>query len=242
MVKKNGDIDSAHIWGDSNRFKLFISHLAEYKQDAALIKNELDSFGISSFVAHEDIKPGTKWKEEIKKALSTMDGFLALMHQGFHDSPWTDQEIGFALSRNVKIISINQGCVPQGFISQHQALSCDITNVPLRILEMLMSEIRMVDSYILCVKNCGSFDRANQLAKLLPFITELKKNQTHELITAFNENRQVNQSVGFIGGESRFGNRVYNNGDGLVFHLKRITKRDFEISNDGKIKENPINS
>ena len=36
---------------------------------------------------------------------------------------WTQEEVGFAVARGVKIISIRMGEDPTGFISKHQALA-----------------------------------------------------------------------------------------------------------------------
>jgi hypothetical protein len=48
-----------------------------------------------------------------------MDAFLAIHTPGFKDSFWTQQEIGFAVGRGVKIISFKMGEDPTGFISKH---------------------------------------------------------------------------------------------------------------------------
>jgi hypothetical protein len=52
-----------------------------------------------------------------------MDAFLAIHTPGFKDSFWTQQEIGFAVGRGVRIISFKMGEDPTGFISKHQALA-----------------------------------------------------------------------------------------------------------------------
>ncbi len=78
---------------------------------------------ISGFVAHEDISPTDEWQTEIEKALRTMEAFVVILTPGFHQSVWTQQEIGFAVARRVKIISLKMGNEdPVGFIARHQAL------------------------------------------------------------------------------------------------------------------------
>jgi hypothetical protein len=52
-----------------------------------------------------------------------MDAFVVIHTPGFSASEWTQQEIGFALGRGVKIISFKMGEDPTGFIWKHQALS-----------------------------------------------------------------------------------------------------------------------
>lgn len=52
-----------------------------------------------------------------------MDALVAVHTPGFSKSVWTQQEIGFALGRGVKVISFKMGEDPTGFISKRQALS-----------------------------------------------------------------------------------------------------------------------
>jgi len=52
-----------------------------------------------------------------------MEAFLAIHTKGFSASMWAQQEVGFAVARRVKIISLKMGEDPTGFISKHQALS-----------------------------------------------------------------------------------------------------------------------
>ena len=79
------------IWGDRG-FRLFVSHKAEVKKEVAELKEKLGFFGVSAFVAHQDISPTKAWQDEIENALHSMDAFAALMTEDFHDSNWTDQE------------------------------------------------------------------------------------------------------------------------------------------------------
>jgi len=105
------------IW-DNDCFRVFLSHKAEVKKEAAILKDKLKFYGISCFVAHEDIHPTKEWQNEIENALHTMDSFVALLTEEFHDSLWTDQEVGFAFGRGVPIISVKLGKDPYGFIGK----------------------------------------------------------------------------------------------------------------------------
>jgi hypothetical protein len=109
-------------WLNPQRFRLFISHIAIDKDKATRLKSCLVPYGIDGFVAHEDIEPTEEWQSEIEKALQTMDAFLAIHTVGFAKSIWTQQEIGFAVGRGVKTISLRMGEDPTGFISKRQAL------------------------------------------------------------------------------------------------------------------------
>jgi hypothetical protein len=109
-------------WCGARRFRLFISHIAIEKDKATRLKNCLVRYGIDAFVAHEDIEPTLEWQIEIEKALRVMDAFLAIHTVGFAKSIWTQQEIGYAVGRGVKVISLQMGENPTGFISKRQAL------------------------------------------------------------------------------------------------------------------------
>ncbi|MEJ2378866.1 MAG: toll/interleukin-1 receptor domain-containing protein [Pseudolabrys sp.] len=109
-------------WPDDSKFRLFISHIAAHKDKATRLRDCLARYHISGFVAHQDIHPTAEWQMEIERALLAMDAFLAIHTPGFSKSFWTQQEIGFAVARGVKIISFKMCEDPTGFISKQQAL------------------------------------------------------------------------------------------------------------------------
>ena len=109
-------------WANTKLFRLFISHISRDKEKATRLKACLAPYGIIGFVAHEDIHPTLQWQGEIERALRTMDAFIAVLTPGFSASVWTQQEIGFAIGRGVKVISFKIGEDPTGFISREQAL------------------------------------------------------------------------------------------------------------------------
>jgi hypothetical protein len=51
-----------------------------------------------------------------------MDILVALVTPGFHNSYWTNQEIGIAIGKEKPIISIKIGDNPKGFIAKYQAI------------------------------------------------------------------------------------------------------------------------
>lgn len=110
-------------WDGTTQFRLFISHIAKDKDKAKRLKDCLVRYAINAFVAHEDIYPTLDWQREIERALNAMDAFIAIHTKGFSQSFWTQQEIGFAVGRDAKIISLKMDEDPTGFISKQQALS-----------------------------------------------------------------------------------------------------------------------
>jgi hypothetical protein len=100
------------------------------KQRAAALRQALAKFHISAFVAHETIDPGELWQREIEKALRTMDALAAILTPDFHGSNWTDQEIGWALGRDVYVLPIRKSKDPYGFIGEVQGIQGDSKSVP----------------------------------------------------------------------------------------------------------------
>ncbi len=110
------------VWPDSEKFRLFISHLARDADKAMRLKDALSTYNIAGFVAHEDIMPTKEWQAEIERALGHMDAMLAIHTKGFSASYWTQQEVGFALGARKKIISFKMPEDPTGFIQKNQAI------------------------------------------------------------------------------------------------------------------------
>ena len=96
--------------------------LAKYKVKTSELRDELQSYGMSAFVAHEDIEPTKQWQTEIESALSTVDAMIVLMAPGFKESNWCDQEVGVAIGSQLPILAVRQGIDPYGFIGKYQAL------------------------------------------------------------------------------------------------------------------------
>lgn len=160
-----------------------------------------------------------------------MDALVALMTEDFHDSFWTDQEVGFAFGRGIPVISVKLGRDPYGFIGKFQALSCSWEIAAKEIVKLLVRYDQMFNAYIKAVEKCNSFDEANKLSEILPSIKKLSDRQVRNLISAFNENYQVRWSHGFNGAKPQ------NYGNGLVYHLNRLTEKEYELTYNGKIKD-----
>jgi hypothetical protein len=217
------------IW-EEGLYRIFLSHKVEVKKEVAELKRRLKIFSASCFVAHEDIHPTQEWQDEIENALFSMDAFVALLTEGFHDSLWTDQEVGVAFGRGVPIISVKLGKNPYGFIGKFQALSCSWDTAAKEIVKILVKHDQMLNAYIKAVENCSSYDQGNTLSEILPSIDKLSKQQVTLLISVFNENGEVRGSFGFNGKNSRY------YGEGLLSHLNRITGKTHRLSQIGKIE------
>lgn len=153
-------------------------------------------------------------------ALASMDVFVALLTEKFHESNWTDHEVGYALGRGVPIVAVWMGRDPYGFIGKFQALRCNWTETPAKLLGLLMKQPRMIDVFPSAVAAASNFDAANTLAEVLPSIERLTEAQAQRLVDAFNTNGEVSGSFGFAG-NSRW--------PGLAYHLQRLTGQLYQV-------------
>lgn len=178
--------------------RLFISHVSAHKATMAELKQCLLGYGISAFVAHEDIEPTREWLIEIEKALRTADIFLAYLTPDFHESKWTDHEVGFAICRRVPIIPIRVGIDPYGFLGKTQGLSgvfinCDV--LAKKIFELLLKnekcETRMLEAAITRFENSESFQQAKEGMLVLQGIEKFTNDMLNRIEQAVDKNTQL---------------------------------------------------
>lgn len=233
------DTDNRLFQKDS--FRLFISHKDDNKKFANELKKALEVFGISSFVAHEDIEPSTEWQNEIEKALFSMDSLLALLSTGFSASVWTNQEVGVAFGRGIFILSVKAGEDPKGFVGKFQALrpkNNDMNDLATQIAEQLIKNPRtsekMKSAYIHALSCAAQYAETERWSALLPYVDSLSHEQAVKLLEYYNSNSQAYDCFSLNGG--RYGRdkniAAYLN---EWVHNKRYTlqnKRLKEESND----------
>ncbi|MEA1900976.1 MAG: toll/interleukin-1 receptor domain-containing protein [Thermodesulfobacteriota bacterium] len=177
-----------------------MSHRDSFKRTANEIKKSLAFYGISSFVAHEDIEPSEEWIKEIEKALFSMNALLALLSDGFSASVWTNQEVGVAFGRGKFILSVRLREDPQGFVGKFQALRSKGKNVNVdelcsqitaHLLNHPKTQEKMIASYFSAIRNMASFAESEKWAELLSSIKNVNESQANVLMNAYNDNPQA---------------------------------------------------
>lgn len=137
-------------------FRMFISHITTKKKQAASLKQALDEYGITSFVAHEDIKPSKEWLKEIEKALNSMDCMSAMMYEGFHESKWCDQKVGIALGRSITVLPLLPDNDPYGFLGEYQGIKIKgmyPDDLAKEIFKILCDNPNTRSKYLSCLTN-----------------------------------------------------------------------------------------
>ncbi len=184
-------------------FRLFISHLSSKRAMAAELQEALLEYGISSFVAHNDIEPTLEWQAQIETALSTADSLIALLHKEFHASNWTDQEIGYAMGRGLPVFAVRFGQDPYGFIGRLQAFSGQgkaIDDLAREIFDAYrknkQSQRRMAEVLVGLFEESGSFAEAKARIGYLEELEVWDSSFVSRIEATLDNNSQVSGSWG----------------------------------------------
>lgn len=190
------------FWAEGEA-RVFLSHLATNKEKTSELRACLSDYGISAFVAHEDIEPTKQWQTEIESAFNSMDALVALLTPGFNESNWCDQEVGVAIGRQLPIIAVRQGLDPYGFIGKYQAvqgagktpqqLADEIFHLflPKSIIGPKIANW-LVDQF--CASN--SYERSKKLIELIKKSPFINSNHVAKMKKANKNNSQVYQAWG----------------------------------------------
>lgn len=193
--------DEEAIFWKPGHFRLFMSHLSVHKQTVGSLKRSLEKYGISSFVAHEDIEPTKLWEKEIEKGLFSMDALCAILMPGFKESNWTDQEVGVAIGRGALVIPVRKEMDPYGFIGKfqgYQANNKSIGEVAKGIFKILSTHEKtrttlinkLVDLFLMS----NNAEEAYYRLEALKLIKDLPEDKAEKLREEIVKNKNLDQS------------------------------------------------
>ena len=182
--------------------RVFISHLWKHRDAAVALQQSLDAWGVDSFVAHRDIEPGAEWVNVITAALHSCDAMVALLHHGFPESDWCDQEVGVAMGRSVAVVPVSIDMKPYGLLGALQALNWPsaATDPSAELARRLMDRLlvdkrtrdRSIEALVQRLESARSFEEANRTAgRLVDVEASLSSDQVERLRKAREENSQV---------------------------------------------------
>jgi hypothetical protein len=182
-------------------FKLFLSHLASFKEKTSILQSALKKYGISAFVAHKDIEPSREWQDEIEVGLQTMDALVAILMDGFKESNWCDQEVGVAVGRDILIIPIMHGLNPYGFIGKYQGIQAHNKKVGevaqaifTTIVRSPKTKIKMLRALSNSISQSTDITEATEKIKILNSIDHLPTDILEILGQQITENHVLSES------------------------------------------------
>ena len=158
-----------------------------------------------------------------------MEAMLVYLTDDFHDSSWTDQEVGFASGKGVPILSVKVGTIdPRGFLSSQQALDGTLKSVPdlaSAIFSALQSEVRLksrmkqisIDAFV--TSNCYNNTIAS-LRRLREAVDHLSDAELDLIIKGYAKNDQLHGCEG-----------IRTHGNSLKRFLEAVTDKRFDFRN-----------
>jgi len=160
------------LWGSG--LKLFVSHVTAALGDLMLLTEALKPYGIAPFLAHEAITPMKRWHDVLLDALGSMDALLSFHSNGFNQSDWCGQEVGFALGRSIPVVPVMARELPAGFLGAVQAIKWKAESNN-RCVEAVLGSLlahdgigaRMSEPIARNLKFAGSWDSASTQIALL---------------------------------------------------------------------------
>jgi len=189
--------NTSSIWKEGC-IRAFFSHKDNTKQKVQALADQLMQYKISGFVAHTGITPTKEWQSEIENALRLMDCLIIYLTEDFQNSDWTDQEVGFALGRNIPVFTIRMGKDPYGFFGKWQGIQGVDKKTP-----ELANEVRQyiynhpklksqsTEVLISAFENSGSWAESERLMVMLQKIDSMPSMLIDRIEQAYKNNSQV---------------------------------------------------
>lgn len=219
--------DTLSFW-KPGQIRLFITHRDNDKAGANQLADALSAYGISSFVAHDTIKPMKEWRGEILKGLETMEMMLVYLTDKFAESIWTQQEVGYALGKGIPVISLKlQGKDPPGFIDNVQAQRGSIddpANSAAAIYRLISEELgakdRLSDGLVAAFVASGDYNDARyRFDRMASNVDKLTDAQLKSIIKGYHDNAALYEAF--------YLDNQYNR---LANYLHRATGTAYTIS------------
>ncbi len=92
------------------KYVFFVAHsMKDSKSDIESICEVFEKCSIKSFVADRDAPLGDPLPASVKQAIDESQLFLVFLTKNSKESPWVNQEIGYALGREIPVVPIKKG-------------------------------------------------------------------------------------------------------------------------------------
>lgn len=183
-----------------DRLRLFMSHLAAQRELVGIAGQRLAQYGVEAFVAHDSIEPSVDWEQVIEAGLADCDAMAVFLHEGFRESNWCDQEVGWALGRGRPILPLAFDINPYGFMAKFQAAKSAGKNghqVGDTIVEWLVRvptlQTAIAESLSHAFRESFSWDFTRKLVPLLEQVTTFTEDQLARMEEAARVNVDVRE-------------------------------------------------
>ncbi|MCL4386446.1 MAG: toll/interleukin-1 receptor domain-containing protein [Cyanobacteria bacterium] len=187
-------------------YKIFISYSKFDKEIAGNIKDYFEEYkNINCFLAHDDLEPSSVWEKEIIKNLDSTNVFMPLQTKHLEESYWCQQEAGYALAKEIRIIPLMLDTnynLPIGFYAKFQGHTLKVNDLRISIKKLLIKEkiIRQdnseeIEKRIYVFSKSNSWEEAsNAIQSLLEFEDGLINADVIRIIDIAADNSEIRNS------------------------------------------------
>jgi hypothetical protein len=107
------------------------------------IRRGLAQYGFQVFIARHNVPATDNFMTELTTAIRDAHAFIAFMSDRYFTSPWTQQELGYALGCGKTVIVVtdeHEAVAPEAFVSTHQSLlmTPDTTRAAEQLIDHLL--------------------------------------------------------------------------------------------------------
>jgi hypothetical protein len=90
----------------AKRFRVFVSYNSKHDAAVGRLKEEIERYGLSVFVAGYDLEAMKQWADQLRWHLDELDVLVAYVTEDFSSNAYTDNEVGWVLGRRKPIVPI----------------------------------------------------------------------------------------------------------------------------------------
>lgn len=230
-------LPNTQVW-EPLPFRMFISHAFQQANLAKNIRHELKKYSISTFVAQESIPTTESWLQWIEYALTSTNYVVVLVTPESNESPWVNQEVGFAYARRIPIIGIKIGADPKGFVNPSQAKDCadkDSAHIASEIFNTILRAQPLFEIAWSILTNLYIYNpdasQAKHICDILKQLESITPEQELKLVTAINSSQHRYNSPEFISTTTTELKRLTDNTYTVYNHFNHAQLIRFESTN-----------
>lgn len=181
----------------------FLSYQTDDREVAGRVSVALQSIGVRTFLAHEQIEVSEEWRVALLNELRQTDLFVPLLSANYYQSIWCVQESGIAAFSGMTIIPLSiDGTIPRGFLGHIQSTRIDPANPDRNALfpGLARHDVEaLIDGLIEIVARSRDFRGAEANLDLVrPYLDRATRPQIVRLLSVSTENNQVCNAGGCI--------------------------------------------
>lgn len=186
--------------------RVFLSYHEDEKGDecAQVLRKELAILGIDAIMATHSIMPGTSWAQAIRDHLANSSALVCIASQGYTESPWCQQEIGWAIGHGIPALWVRYDSKEHsvGFLMDKQevivtdpssqAETARAIGTWLATQEKTREEARA--TFIDALAGSSTYQQTRDIVQVLATLDSLTDNEWQQIDAAAVTNRQVREA------------------------------------------------